>query len=342
MLDHADYIARLDKSNVLGVIGALPKQLSHVYNQPDLNSVHGAQSIVLAGMGGSALAAEFVKTWIGDRLSVPFIISRDYRLPGFVNESTLVIASSYSGNTEETLSALADAEARGAKIVVATSGGKLADIAREKGYPLYLTPLGYQPRMAVLYGVRLSSQLIEGVGLLDGLIDELDAAAKWLPRTTVSWKSDVPMIENVAKQIAADVHGHPIVMYAGSTLAFPAMKWKIGFNENAKNIAFYNYLPEFNHNEFIGWNFPERSGIKVIELRSDLDLPQISKRFDVSNRLLSHSFAPIEVMALGETRLQQMVWTIVLGEYTATYLALLNGVDPFPVAMVEQLKAELA
>jgi glucose/mannose-6-phosphate isomerase len=293
-------------------------------------------------MGGSALAGEFLKTWIGDRMPVPFVIVRDYALPGFVNESTLVIASSYSGNTEESVAALAEAEQRGAKIVVATSGGKLAEIAREKGYPLYLTPGGYQPRMAVLYGVRLLAQLLEGLGMLDGLMDELESVAKWVLPHTVSWRPDVPTIENVAKQIASDVHGHPIVVYAGPSLAYPAMKWKIGFNENAKNIAFYNYFTEFNHNEFIGWNFPERSGLKVIELRSDLDNAQAVKRFDISNRLLSHAFAPIEVMALGDSRLQQMVWTIVLGEYTATYLALLNGVDPFPVDLVEKLKKELA
>jgi glucose/mannose-6-phosphate isomerase len=263
-------------------------------------------------------------------------------LPGFVNNTTLVICSSYSGNTEETLSSLADAEARGAKIVVATSGGKLAEIAREKGYPLFLTPSGYQPRMAVLHGVRLLSQLLEGLGLLDGLCDELDAVATWVVPKIVSWRSDVPLIENTAKQIAVDLQGHPIVVYAGSSLGFIAMKWKIGFNENAKNIAFYNYLPEFNHNEFIGWNFPQRSGIKVIELRSDLDLKHIANRFDIGNRLLSHSFAPIQVMALGDSRLQQMVWTLILGEYAATYLAFLNCIDPFPVDMVEKLKVELS
>ncbi len=341
MLDRADYIARYDKHDVLGVVGNLPKQLAHEYAQPNLDGLHGAQAIVMAGMGGSALAGEFIKNWLGDRLPLPFVIVRDYALPGFVNESTIVIVSSYSGNTEETISALAEAESRGAKIVVATNGGKLAEIAAEKGYPLYLTPDGFQPRMAVLYGARLLAQLLEGLGILDGLVVELEAAAAWVPRHIVAWKSDVPLIENAAKQIAVDIQGHPIVIYAGPSLAFPAMKWKIGFNENAKNIAFYNFLPEFNHNEFIGWSYPERSGLKVIELRSDLDSKHVSRRFDVTNKLLSHSFAPIEVMALGDSRLQQMVWTIILGEYTATYLALLNGVDPFPVELVERLKHEL-
>jgi glucose/mannose-6-phosphate isomerase len=342
VLDHADYIARFDKQDVLGVVGNLTKQLAAHYDQPELNDVHGVRSIVLAGMGGSALAGEFIKTWLGDRLPLPFVIVRDYTLPGFVDDTTLVIVSSYSGNTEETLVALSEAESRGAKIVVATSGGALAKRAQAKSYPLYLTPHGFQPRMAVFYGVRLLAQLFEGLGLLDGLIDELEAVAKWAPSRVVGMRKDVPTIENIAKQIAVDIQGHPIVVYAGPSLAFAAMKWKIGLNENAKNIAFYNHFPELNHNEFIGWKLPESNGMKVIELRSDLDSLQIIKRFDISNRLLAHSFAPIEVMALGDSRLEQLVWIIILGEYVATYLAIVNGVDPFPVNLVEELKKELA
>jgi glucose/mannose-6-phosphate isomerase len=136
--------------------------------------------------------------------------------------------------------------------------------------------------------------------------------------------------------------GHPVVMYGGPTLALPTMKWKIDFNENSKHLAFYNYLPEFNHNEFNGWAHPERSGLKVVELRSDLDHSQVQKRFDVTNKLLSNRFAPIEVHAEGETKLEQMLWTLILGDFTSAYLAFLNGIDPTPVDLIEKLKKELA
>ncbi len=344
MLDQADFIARLDKANALGVIAALPDQLRYKFDQPELSHLTDIRSIVIAGMGGSAQGAEFIKTWLGDRLPLPLVIVRDYDLPAFVDETTLVVASSYSGNTEESIAALQVAEERHAKIVVISSGGKLLAEAEAKGHPLfhYELPEGYQPRMAVLYDVRALAQMIEGLGLLKGIVDELAAVATWLADQTGDWGPTTNTDQNQAKQIATALVGHVAVVYAGPTLAFAAMKWKIAFNENAKNLAFYNYFPELNHNEFIGWSHPERSGLKVIELRSDKDHPQVQKRFDITNKLLSSAFSPIEVQAKGEDKLQQLVWTITLGEYVATYLAFLNGIDPSPVELVEKLKAELA
>jgi glucose/mannose-6-phosphate isomerase len=151
----------------------------------------------------------------------------------------------------------------------------------------------------------------------------------------------VPTADNPAKQIAGALVGHAAVVYSGPALGFLAMRWKIALNENAKNLAFYNYFPEMNHNEFVGWGHPEQHGLKVIELRSDFDNDRIIKRFDVTNRLLSDRFAPIEVHAKGETRLQQMFWTLLLGDFVSVYLAILNGVDPTPVDLVEKLKQEL-
>ncbi len=343
MLDQADFIARYDKHDALGVIAGMARQLGHDFPVPagleELGEIH---QVVLAGMGGSAQPGEFIKTWLGDQLKVPFVVVRDYTLPAFVGPNTLVVASSYSGNTEETLAATAEAQQRGAKIAVVTAGGKLLDMAKAKGYPHLVVPGGIQPRMAVLYAVRAWVTLLEGAGLVKGALNELAAAGKWLESQTPDWEPGVATPHNAAKQIASELVGHPAVVYAGPTLSFAAMKWKIALNENAKHIAFYNYLPEFNHNEFIGWSHPERSGLKVVELQSNLDLPQIQKRFEVSNRLLSSAFAPIEVHAVGETKLQQLVWTILLGEYVATYLACLNGIDPTPVDLVEKLKTELA
>lgn len=343
MLDQTDMIARYDKSDALGVITGLPAQLSYDFPVPaGLAEMHGISCIVLTGMGGSAQGAEFIKTWLGGRLTVPVVIVRDYALPAFVGPHTLVIAASYSGNTEESLAAIKDAEIKKAHIVVITAGGKLLETAKTKAYPYFAIPGGLQPRFAVLYAVRALATLIESIGLMEGILDELEASGVWLGSRLVAWGPAVPTADNQAKQISQALVGHVAVVYAGPTLTFAAMKWKIAFNENAKNIAFYNYFPEMNHNEFIGWQFPQASGLKVIELRSDLDNPQINKRFDITNRLLSASFAAIEVHAAGDTQLQQLVWTIGLGEYVATYLAFLNGTDPTPVGLVEKLKSELA
>lgn len=342
MLDQPDVIARYDKSDALGVITGLPGQLAHTYPVPDgLADMTGITSIVLTGMGGSAQGAEFINTWLSDRLSIPVIIVRDYEIPAFIGPDTLILASSYSGNTEEALAAIHHAADKKAHIVVITSGGKLLEIAKERNYPLYVVPSGFQPRFAVLYDVRAIASVIQALGLAEGILDELEASGTWLEGQLGAWSPAVATIDNPAKRIAEQLVGHPVVVYAGPSLKFAAMKWKIAFNENAKNIAFYNYLPEMDHNEFIGWEHPKRSGLKVIELLSDLDISQVIKRFEISNKLLSEYFEPIKVHADGETRLQQLVWTIGMGEYVATYLAFLNGIDPTPVDMVEKLKAQL-
>jgi glucose/mannose-6-phosphate isomerase len=343
MLDQADFIARYDKSDVLSLMMGLPEQLSHKFEEPQgVEKLGGVDNIVLAGMGGSAQPGEFLKTWLGEELTVPFVIVRDYTLPAFVSHRTLVIASSYSGNTEETISGLLDAKDKGAKTAVIATGGKLLAMAKEQGIVHIELPVALQPRMAVFYSVNAFATLFEGMGLLKGITRDLSDAGQWLAEAHMqNWAAKSPTKDNVAKQIANELVGHPVVVYAGRALAFAAMKWKIGINENAKNIAFYNYFPELNHNEFIGWSHPQNSGLKVVELKSSFDHPRVQKRFEVTNRLRSDIFSPIEVEAEGETELEQLIWTIALGEFTATYLAILNQVDPFPVDLVEKFKKEL-
>ena len=341
MLDSTEFIAKYDQHDALGVIAGQPDQLLHIYDEIELPSGEGLTSIVLTGMGGSALAAEFVKNWLGDRLPLPFEIVRGYQLPGFVGPNTLVIASSYSGNTEETVAAMADAQKRGARIVVVASGGKLTELAQAGNYPHYVLPGGLQPRLAVLYGVKALVSMIEHLGIQTGLTAELEAASAWVKTKQTAWQAASPTAENAAKRIAAVLHGHPVVVYGGPMLSLPTMKWKIDINENSKHLAFYNNMSEFNHNEFNGWAHPSPNDFKVVELRSDLDHSQIQKRFDITNKLLADRFVPIEVIADGETKLEQMLYTLLLGDYVSAYLAFLNEIDPTPVDLIEELKREL-
>jgi glucose/mannose-6-phosphate isomerase len=339
MLDDPKYIEQFDRSNTLAVIAGQADQLRQTY-EFDVPEVADLHHIVLAGMGGSALAAEFIRSWLADRLPIPMEIVRDYDLPAYVGPHTLVIVSSYSGNTEEALSALKQATTTGAGIAVMTSGGQLAEHGED--YSFIKLPGGLQPRLAVLYGVKALATLLEELGLLDGLAAELETAAEWLLHEASYFIPNVTEADNPAKQIAAKLVGHPVVMYGGPTLAMAAMKWKIDLNENAKNQAFYYALPEFNHNEFQGWPHPKDSLLRVVQLQSSLDNQRIAKRFEVSNRLLSGIMpAPIIVEAQGETKLQQMLWTILLGDFMTAYLAFLNQTDPGPVALVEKLKTEL-
>lgn len=343
MLDDLKMIHERDAQDALGVAEKQWQQLKHDYQQgsADLN-LKDCRNIVLAGMGGSALAASIFVSCPG--VKVPFEIVRDYSLPKYAGENTLFIASSYSGNTEETLSALAEAEERNCRIAVIASGGKLADKAKEKNYPLFEEPSGYQPRMAVFYNYAALWQLLQGAGLAQGDIKELHKAADWLGEEVAKFVPTVPTDNNPAKQLALELVGSSIVVYAGPNLFPAAYKWKINFNENAKTVAWCNQLPEFNHNEFLGWtSHPVDKPYKVIDLRSNLDNQRIQKRFEITEKLLSGKRPqPQTVTPEGKTLLEQMLWTIQLGDFVSLYLALLNGLNPTPVDLIEKLKAELS
>lgn len=341
MLDDLKYIHQRDAEDALGVVGKQWSQLQYDFKVPK-PAFGEVQNIVLAGMGGSAWPGLFVQAWPG--VNVPFEIVRHYELPGYVSEKTLFISSSYSGNTEETLAALTAAEGRGAQIVVMAAGGKLAEAAEAKKLPLFKIPGGFQPRMSSMYFWTGFIQLLEPLGLVpEGSQKQLAEAADWLAHQGSSWKPEVPAKDNLAKQLAQEVMGKTAIIYSGPLLFPAANKWKICFNENAKNLAWSNSYPEFNHNEFIGWSsHPIDKPFTVIEIRSSLEHERVQKRFEVSERLLSGKRpAPEVVVPEGKTHLQQLLWTMMLGDYVSIYLALLNNVDPTPVGLVEKLKTAL-
>ena len=341
MLDDLKYIHQRDAQDALGIAAKQWQQLQHdfTFNWQPATPI---QNVVLAGMGGSALPGVFMRSW--PALSVPFEIVRDYSLPAYVGKGTLVISSSYSGNTEESLAALADAEKKGAQIIVIAAGGKLLDQAKEKNYPLFQIPTGIQPRMSSFYFLAAFVTLFEVVGLVPkGSLQEVRAAADWLKDQTALWQPDTPTNKNQAKQLAQELMGRSVVVYSGPLLFPAANKWKICMNENAKNVAWANQYPEFNHNEFIGWSsHPVDKPYAVIEIRSNLENERVQKRFLATERLLSGKRpAPSVVKPEGDTVLKQLLWTANLGDFTSLYLALLNGLDPTPVDLVEKLKVVL-
>jgi glucose/mannose-6-phosphate isomerase len=343
MLDDLKMIHERDSADALGIAEKQWQQLlvpSTIQGKAQFGTV---AQVVYAGMGGSALAASFFSTW--PTIPVPFEVLRGYDLPPYVGPDTLVIASSYSGNTEETLSALEQAEAKGAQIAVIAGGGKLQEIAEAKGYVLAVLPQAAQPRYAVLYSLRASLEVLGLAGVLstNDLIPELEAAADHLKRATANWRPDIPTADNPAKQLAQELLGKSVVVYGGPKLYPAAYKWKISCNENAKQVAWAGSYPEFNHNEFIGWSEqPIDKPYAVIDLRSNLEHPRVQKRFEVSERLLSgRRPAPLVVQAEGRTLLEQLLWTVAYGDFVTLYLALLNGLNPAPVDLVERFKKSL-
>ena len=343
MLDDLKIIHKRDKSDALGVAAKQWQQLKHDFSKVPAVNRGDFANVVLAGMGGSALAAELAKSTYA--LEKPFEIVRDYDTPEYVNNQTLFIASSYSGNTEETLSALEFAEAKGATVAVVAAGGRLADIAKDKNYPFYKLSGGMMPRMAAFDNFAALTQLLVTNGLLvPEAVPELRDAGDWLAAKMVNWLPDVATAKNQAKKLAQDCLGLAPVIYAGPLLFPVAYKWKISFNENAKNLAWCNQFSEFNHNELSGWLAqPVDKLYNVIYLLSSFDHPQISKRFEVTEKLLSGKWPhPNEVTAVGDTKLRQVLWATLLGDFVSIYVALLNNVDPTPVDKQEQLKKELA
>jgi glucose/mannose-6-phosphate isomerase len=341
MLDDLKYIHNKDSEDALGIAAKQWQMLETNYELEELN--FEVENIIFAGMGGSALWALLSKTWPGYK--VPFEIWRKYDAPSYVSDKTLMIISSYSGNTEETLSALLAAEKAGARIVIAAGGGKLIDIAKEKGYPYTLLPKSSQPRFAALNGLKSLVTILEKAGLVNVKDAEktLHETSEFLKNEISNWLVDVPTDKNPAKLLALEIAGTSPVVYGGPKMFPAAYKWKISFNENAKNISWCNEIPEFSHNEFLGWtSHPVDKPYSVIDLRSSFEHPRVQKRFEVTERLLSGKRPhPHIVEAKGDSELEQLLYCVAFGDFVSLYTALLNGLNPTPVDLIEKMKKAL-
>lgn len=340
MLDDLKLINQVDKSDALGFIAKQPEQLKHSFNISNLPS--SPQSLVFSGMGGSSLVAELAHTW--PKINVPYVVSKDYSLPAWVDKSTLVIVASYSGNTEETISAFNEALVKGAQTVVITHGGKLLELAQQEDVPYALLPECPQPRTGIFYAYRALIEFFQATGLVgDDAKDQLEAVVGPLETACALWASSVPTDQNYAKQLALEMEGKTPIIYGGALTYPAAYKWKIDVNENAKNTAWCNQLPEFNHNEFLGWSsHPIEKPFAVFDLLASYEDQRILKRFEVTDRLLSGKRPKATaVHAEGADMLEQLLYLVLLGDYATTYLAILNHVDPTPVALVENFKKEL-
>lgn len=345
MLDDINVLKQRDPSGALEIISSQYEQAKFDVDikNPD-HDQRQISNIVVAGMGGSALAAILVKSWLKLELIVPMEVVRSYDLPAYVNENTLVIASSYSGNTEETVNCLDQIKDRGAQIAIIAAGGQLISQANDKQIAYVQLPANLQPRMAVIYNLCALVSLLANFGIVSSdKIGEVASQSDWLQRETANWLGEVPTANNYAKQLALQAAGKTAIFYGGTLTAPVAYKWKISWNENAKNVAFWNELPEFNHNEFIGWtSHPVEKPFAVFDIVSNLEHPRILKRFEITDRLLSGKRPKaITVNLAGESAIAQLLWGSILADFVSVYVAVLNDVDPTPVPLVEEIKREL-
>ncbi len=300
-----------------------------------------ADSVVILGMGGSAIGGDLVRTLVRDLCPVPIFVNREYDLPRFVGQGTLVIASSYSGNTEETLAAFQEASRRGAKLLALTTDGKLAQMAENLLTFSYLA----QPRAALGFSLIMLLSILTELGFVPDPRPDLEEAIEVVEGLGSKVREEVPTSQNPAKQLALLLQGKLPVIYGAQHLAPVARRWKGQFNENGKCFAFFEVLPELHHNTVEAFPYPaelEDTGL-ILLLTSRLYHPRNTLRFQVTEEMLDQYGIPHWSMeAQGRSPLSQVLSTIHFGDYVSLYLAALRGVNPSSVETITYLKERLA
>jgi len=348
-LDDLLLFKKQDPGDMLRRVGELPWQCrdawSRVMSLELPEDERPVRNIVILGIGGSAIGGDLLRTLVASECPVPIVVNRDYTLPAFVGPETLAIASSYSGNTEETLTALALAHRAGARLVAFTTGGKVAARAREWGIPLFSYDYAAQPRAALGYSLIPLLGLLNKLGLVSDKAADVEEAAGVMEAWQGEICETVPFEQNAAKQLAVRLKDRLPMVYGGGYLSEVARRWKGQFNENAKHWGAFEQMPELNHNAVVGYDWPGEMAEKifVVMLRSSLDTPRNQVRFKVTAEILAHKGVACQaVHARGQSPLAQMLSAIHFGDYVSYYLTMLNGADPTPVETINYLKGRLA
>jgi glucose/mannose-6-phosphate isomerase len=288
--------------------------------------------IVISGMGGSALSGEILRSYLHDTLKIPLEVNKDYHLPKYIDENTLVIVSSYSGDTEETVEAFKDANRRSCKILVISAGGRLGEMAKQFRKPFAKMPSGFPPRLAYGYSFFALLRILQNSGLIPNQVPEIK-------NLLTAIKKDV--FKKKAEELAEKLDGKIPIIYSSQRLASVAYKWKIDFNENSKIHAFCNYFPELNHNEMVGYT-KLNGDYFVLIIKDDYDDAPIKKRMEVTKHIIQQHKCPVlDLEVAGVSLLTKIFTAIYLGDWTSYFLALINNIDPTPVDVVENFKKKL-
>ncbi|MGQ9738075.1 MAG: bifunctional phosphoglucose/phosphomannose isomerase [Armatimonadota bacterium] len=349
MLDDAARRSALDAQNMIPLVDEFPQQcrkaldIAMQFNPPTPRMP--IQNVVVTGLGGSAVGGDLLRVLVEDNGEVPLVVNRDYQMPAFVNDHTLVIAASYSGNTEETLSAFEDAQNRGSLLACITSGGELAQRAAHYAAPVAFIPKGQPPRSAMGYMIIPMLMVAHKAGVIrrDPVGDLLNAITL-LEQAREQWNADVPFEKNPAKQLAAKLYGKlPIVYGSQAYSTVVAFRWKTQLNENTKIHAYSNGYPEMNHNEILGWVLAKQQvpNLAVVLLRDRMERPKIVARVETTKRLFARAADVHEFFAEGQSLLARMLYAIYFGDWVSCYLALLYGANPTDISYINLLKAVL-
>jgi len=346
VLDDVENIKAVDKSNMISFCvnsaklyreaAGLADKIKLNYPKPD--------NIIVAGMGGSGIGGDLLKDWARNQIAVPIEVNREYELPAYAGKKTLVLITSYSGDTEESLSAFLDASRRKCMIFCVTSGGALLENAERLKIPHLRVPVGMPPRAALPYLFVPLLICMEKMGLVSGASEELSEAFQLLQKISKDNAPEKPTIENFSKALALNVGQTSPVVYGFGSYRSVAMRFKQQFNENSKVPAKWEVFSELNHNEIVGW---ERAGklekcFSAIFLRDREEPTAIQSRIEITRELVEQAGVGVmEVQAQGKSRLARMLSLVCIGDFTSVYLAVLHGVDPTPVKTISYLKDTL-
>lgn len=300
--------------------------------KPDLRPF---DNILITGLGGSGIGGSLIAETLAPSAKVPIVVNKNYEVPAWVNEKTLVIACSYSGNTEETIAAAEQAKKQGAQLAVITSAGKLLKMAQDENLPLVELPGGFPPRAAFGHSSVALFALLGVCGVAQWNANEFLKIADHL-------KEKQEEIKSIARDLAEKLSGRIPVLYSAEGLSAVAVRWRQQINENAKMLCWHHVFPEMNHNELVGWaGGDNRMGVVI--LRSSDDHPRSAVRLDLSRDLIAKQTDVVEeVEAVGDNQLERMYYLIAVGDWLSLYLSEKRGVDPVEVNVITHLKSELA
>jgi glucose/mannose-6-phosphate isomerase len=344
MLLTTEAVRAIDSTGQASEILGLPDHLRDALWRVDsarIAPVEAPLGLIVAGMGGSAIGGRLAVGALSGRLTRPMAVTSGYALPAWAGPDTLVLCSSYSGDTEETLAVYDAAKAAGAPRLVATTGGALAEGARADGVPVIPLPGGFQPRAAVGYALVCALEAAALCGAAPHVREELEAAAVLAGSLGEGW-GPAAAEDNEAKALARALHGTIPVVAGAGLLAPVAYRWKCQVNENAELPAFSSELPELDHNEIVGWDAAD--GRLAAVFLEEPDAPEaIARRIQVTAELVEAGASRVlRVASRGDAPLERIVSLVLLGDLVSLYLAILRGVDPAPVRAIDQLKARLA
>ena len=346
-LDDLQAIRETDPGDMLGTVAALGSQCHEGYGNglgaAGLPEVGDIRAVVVCGMGGSAVAGDVIRAVFRDRLGVPVEVNRSAELPEHAGTHTLVLVSSYSGNTSETLAAFREAIRRGSRAIALTSGGTLGEEAGDHGVPVVAVPGGFQPRAALGWLAVTAIGTLEAAGRHPPMADELAETVELVQERAGACAPSIPVTDNPAKRLALEIEDRVPVMWGAEGIgAVAAARWKTQMNENGKAPAWWSSMSELDHNEVVGWTRPYGGSHVVIALRHEGEDAETAARFPLSLAIASDAGAEThEVWSTGRSSLARLLSLITIGDHVSAYLAIRRGIDPTPVEVIQRLKAAL-